>query len=533
MPDEARKGSALDLAWAVWSRRKWLAILVFAAPFSASVGTVTSLPNVYQSTATVLVQSQQVPVEFVRPTVTGALETRLQTISQEILSRSRLGDLITLFGLYPQLRERASPEAVIERMRRDIEVKLKGVPGVERDRATIAFTISYQGSDPQTLAVVTNTLASYYIEENMKARERQATGTSEFLRAQLDETKKRLEVLERHVSEFKRRYLGELPQQLDANLATLERLNAQLRLNSENQTRAKERRHELVNLLESLAYREPVTRVNPTSARPESTSAHLARLRRELTELRTRFSDKYPDVLQVKAEIAALERQLAETKSDGTAMEKEPIASADPYVSQLQQTLRTLDADIKVLKEEETGVRTAIATYQARVENTPRRDQEFQELSRDYDSTRDHYRVLLRRYEEAQLAENLEQRQKGEQFRVLEPAIPSNVPSAPNRLRLILMGLMLSVGLAAGAVVLAEKLDTSFHSVDDLRAFSTVPVLVSIPRIITETDLRRRRWRTRLAASAALLGLVLIMGVAYFLASGNERLVSLLGRSSS
>ncbi|HLB63344.1 MAG TPA: GNVR domain-containing protein, partial [Anaerolineales bacterium] len=157
----------------------------------------------------------------------------------------------------------------------------------------------------------------------------------------------------------------------------------------------------------------------------------------------------------------------------------------------------------------------------------------FKELSRDYESTRALYQSLLKRYEEAQLAESMEQRQKGEQFRVLDPAVPNSEPASPKRFRLILLALMLSAGLAAGAVVLAEQLDTSFHTVDDLRGFSTVPVLVSIPRILTHTDLRRRHWRTRLAAGAVTVGLVVIVGVAYFVASGNERLVSLLGRSGS
>src|ERR1043166_395858 len=126
-------------------------------------------------------------------------------------------------------------------MREDIKLELKGVDVKGERRATVAFTISYRGSDPRTVALVTNTLASFYIEENLKVRERQATGTAEFLRVQLDETKKRLDVQERQVSEFKRRHLGELPQQMEPNLATIERLHSQLRLNADNQTRAMER----------------------------------------------------------------------------------------------------------------------------------------------------------------------------------------------------------------------------------------------------------------------------------------------------
>src|SRR5881628_1195159 len=243
MPEQAaRKGAGVELALAVWSRRKWLAILTFAAPFAVAMSLGMALPNIYQATATVLVDRQQVPESFVRPTVTSALETRLHTISQEILSRSRLEALITRFGLYPDFSKRVSAEEVIERMRGDIKLELKAVEARGQREATVAFAIKYVGSDPQTVAQVTNTLASFYIEENLKVRERQATGTAEFLKVQLEETKKRLDDQERLVSDFKRRYVGELPQQMETNLATLERFHIQLRLNSDNQTRAVERR---------------------------------------------------------------------------------------------------------------------------------------------------------------------------------------------------------------------------------------------------------------------------------------------------
>jgi len=341
------------------------------------------------------------------------------------------------------------------------------------------------------------------------------------------------------VSQFKRRYLGELPQQMEANLATLERLHAQLRLNADSQTRAAERRQALASQLaeaQTLPLLAPGTPGVPGGF-TETPEARLARLKQELTALRAQFSEKYPDVVRTKAEIAELERQLAEAKSDDAKAEEKPATPPagpmTPYGLRLKEALSEVEGESKILKGEEKHLREAIATYQARVENVPRREQEFKELSRDYESTRALYESLLKRFEEAQLAESMEQRQKGEQFRVLDPAVPGGEPAAPKRFRLILMALMLSAGLAAGAAVLAEQLDTSFHSVDDLRAFSTVPVLVSIPRIITETDVRRRRWHTRLAASAAMVGLVLIGGVAYFVASGNHQLVSLLGRSGS
>src|SRR5882762_7210364 len=273
MADEPRRQSPLGSLLAVWRRRKYLALLTFAVPMAAGVSFVIFLPNIYKSTATVLVDRQQIPETFVRSTVTSALETRLQTISQEVLSRSRLEDLINRFGLYVDLRKHAPLEEVIGRMRSDIKLELKSAELRGLREATVAFTIAYQGSDPETVSVVTNTLASFYIEENVKARERQATGTAEFLKSQLGETKKRLDEQEQRVSGFKRRHLGELPQQMDANLAALERLHAQLRQNADSQTRAAERKTALSSQLA-----EVETLITPTTypAALAATGAPLA-----------------------------------------------------------------------------------------------------------------------------------------------------------------------------------------------------------------------------------------------------------------
>jgi protein tyrosine kinase modulator len=539
--EETGKGSDLDSLLAVWSRRKWLALIALALPLSAGLSVIAFLPNIYRSTATVLVDRQQIPETFVQSTVTSALETRLQTISHEILSRVRLEELINRFGLYADLRSRVEPEEIIERMRNDTKLELKSVETRGQREATVAFTISYQGSDASTVAAVTNTLASFYVEENLKARERQATSTSEFLKVQLENTKERLDEQEQRVSEFKRRHLGELPQQMEANLGTLERLHAQLRLNADNQTRAIERRQALSSQLaeaESLLSAPAVPLViGGAPALAESPEARLTRLKGELARLRTQFSDKYPDVVRLVDEVAALEREIADAKSrepkPGRTPAPPPPAPMTPYVLRLKEALSEVEADIKVFKGEEKRLREGIAGYQTRVENVPRREQEFRELSRDYESTHALYQTLLKRSEEAQLAENMEQRQKGEQFRMLDPALPSTAPAAPDRLRLLAMVIAASVGLAVGLVILAEQVDNSFHAVDAVRDFSAVPVLVSIPMIVTPTGLHRRRRRVRLAMSGALAALVLIVGTGYFAAHGNERLVSYLARGRS
>jgi len=307
---------------------------------------------------------------------------------------------------------------------------------------------------------------------------------------------------------------------MDTNLATLDRLHIQLRLNSDNQTRVMERRAALAS---------QQAEAGAVGGGPEEPQTRLVRLKQQMGELRAQFSEKYPDVVVLRAEIAALEQQLDEAKAEGKPAQPEP---ATPYARRLKEALSEIDAETRILKGEEKHLRASIAAYQARVDNVPRREQEFKEFSRDYESTRELYQSLLKRYGEAQIAESMEQRQKGEQFRILDPAVPAREPVA-RRVRFILMGVMLSLGLAAGAVVLAEQLDTSFHSVDDLRSFSRFPVLVSIPKIVAEVDVDRRRLRFRLAALAATAGLIALVGTSYFVAHGNEQLVWLLSRGSS
>jgi polysaccharide chain length determinant protein (PEP-CTERM system associated) len=502
------QGSALELTWRLLGRRKWLATLVFFAAFSAAVSLVMGLPDIYRASATVLVNQEQVSETFARSSVTGEIEPRLHAVSQEILSRVRLQDLIARFDLYPKLRERSPPEALIERMRRDIRLERKQVEQQWGRGVTVAFTLSYQGWEPQTVAQVTNTLASFYVEENEKIRERQAAGTTELLKEQLEDVKTKLEAQERRVNEFKDRHIGELPEQQEANLATLERLNAQLRLNSENQIRAMERR-------EKLREQSAGPGAPRAGGGADRTGDRLARLRQELAELRARFSDKYPDIVRVKSEIAALERGLE--RANEADMEEPPLRARNPGSRD----------ELEALKQEEQNLRETIAMYQRRVENSPKREQDLQILTRDHVSIKELYASLLKRYEEARLAETLE-RQKGGQFRVLDSAIPPKEPAGPSRIRLMVMGLMLSLGFAAGAVVLAEQLDTSFHRVEELRTFANLPVLASIPRIVTAADAWRRRLRVSVVAVLAGLGLALIVRASYFLGQKGEQLVWLL-----
>jgi len=340
---------------------------------------------------------------------------------------------------------------------------------------------------------------------------------------------------------------------MESNLSILERLNTQLRLNNENQNRALERRDLLARRLEEAESSAGVALAvpSPTGApgvapAAETPTARLHRLRQELAELRARYKESYPDVVQMRSRIATVEQQVrqeqqlrqanpARTNDDDA---KAAVADAraavalppNPQVVKLKESIGDIEVEISTLKAEERRLREDLAVYQRRVENTPYREQEFQELSRDYDTTSELYRTLLKRYEEAQLAETLEQRQKGEQFRVLEPAIPPAAPFAPKRLWLLAVGVALSAGIAVGALVAAEQLDGSFHTADEVRAFTTTPIVANIPPMITAAEVSRRRWRLALVAVSIFVGAAVLGGVSHRVAAGNEQLVWLLVR---
>jgi polysaccharide chain length determinant protein (PEP-CTERM system associated) len=508
---EGRLGVTLASAAAAVRRRRWPAVFIFVAALTAVISVVCFLPDVYRSSATVLVDRQQIPDELVRSTVTSGLEVRLHTISQEILSRSRLEVLVRRFDLYPNLRRSSPMEEVVERMRDDIQIDLKGGATRNERATTVAFTVSYVGRDPQKVALVANTLASFYIEENLKVREQQAAGTAEFLHVQLDNMKRTLEQQEQVVSRFKERHIGELPQQMEANLATLEQLNSQLRLNSDQQIQAAERRAAVQKQLD-----EAENSMSPGG--PRAAAQRVEELRKQLTTLRTRYSDKYPDVVRIQAEIAALE---ARVQSEPSA-ETSGAVAASPQVAQLRASLEELDARSRSLQAEAKTLHGAVARYQSRVENVPRTEQEYQRLARDYEATKEQYHSLLMRQGEAEVAESMERRQKGEQFRIIEPAMVSERPTAPNRGQLLLLGTLLAFALAVGAVVVTEQLDTSFHTSEDLRLHARVPVLVSIPRVATPQDRKERRRQIVLTTAAATLGLAAIVGASYLAAGGEH-----------
>jgi polysaccharide chain length determinant protein (PEP-CTERM system associated) len=490
----------IDAVVATLLRRKWLALAVFSLCLSGVLSFAKALPNLYQSAATVIVE---------RPMSSEGMddtESRLQSIRQEILSRTRLAELIGRLNLYPKLRGKASQDSLVALMRRDVRIEASGSEAAS-GRGTIAFSMAYRGRDPQQVALVANALTSSYIEEDSRRRDRQTSGAASVLQGQLGDVKSRLARQEALIADFKKTHAGALPQQAEVNLAAVDRLDARIQRVADAQRSAMERR---ATLLKGADESESAT-ADPDRAR-------LDRLNQELREMRTRFSDLYPDVINKKAEIAALSSLLAK---------KPRLDRALPELEQANREIRALQAEDARLKGES-------ASYQRRVAQGPLHEQEFQALSRDYTTTKDFYESLLRRYEEAQLAEAHEGRPRGQRLRLLDPAIAAVEPFAPDRLRLAMFGLIASLGLALVTVAAAARLDTSFHSADELRQHTRVPILARIPLVRDPTARARGRRQAALLALGLIIGIAFTVKASRILASENDGVVALLaprGRS--
>jgi protein tyrosine kinase modulator len=523
--DVFANGFSVDLLLGMLKRRRWIVGILFTVILTAAVTVIYFLPNIYSAESLIIIEGQQIPSEFVRSTVIMKVERRLQEISQQILSRSRLEKLIEEFGLYEELKSSgASVETITSAMRKDIGIQVTGKKGGLSEE-TVAFQISYMSPNPQKAADVANVLASYFIEENMKVRERIAMGTTEFLRKQLEATGERLEEQEKKVVEYKQRYMGELPEQREANLRTMEVLQKQVESVSTEMATLHDSRLSLEQQLQAESKRAAASVSTNDQDAGEKGTLSLEDLKVRMAQMQVRFSDKHPDVIRTKQLIAMLEK----------AAERAPASVRDETATPnpVRVELNRVNAEMSRLSETLQKLRGDIAMYQQRVESAPRREQELISLSRDYETTKSHYESLRKRLEEANLADDLEKNQKAERFRVLEPALLPTEPAAPDRPLFFAMAFALSLAVAGAGGLLREAMDSSFHRVEDLRRFTQVPVLVAIPRIVSSTD----RWWNTTKRSIGLMtlaaSLFVIVGLCYKLTNGNEELSRLLIKSGS
>ncbi|MEJ5358048.1 MAG: Wzz/FepE/Etk N-terminal domain-containing protein [Desulfobacterales bacterium] len=515
----------------VLSRRRWWVIGSLALAVLTGIVLTLTLPKLYEASTLILVQRQRVPEKYVQPVVASDLENRISTISQQILSRSNLERMIERYNLFAGEEFRnVLLDDKIESLRKRITVE---VSRSRRDREADAFTISFRDRDPHTAMRVANGLASHFIDENLKVREAQAMGTSDFLEAELESTRKRLEELEKELKDYRIRHMGELPEQLDANLRVLDRLNAQL---NEKEQSLRSARVNLAALIEAENFARqavvvPSAPPAPTGRETEETMS-LPQLRERLAALLSSYTENHPDVVRVKNRIAKLEAagRGAETGQAGSPGPAPVLSAAEAervrQKAVLEGVIRNLEGDIARLHRE-------IREYQARVDAAPRREQELLTLKRDYELIRSSYNSLLNRKQEADIAVNMERKQKGEQFQILDPARLPEKPTAPDLRRVFAITLAAAFALAGGLVFLVEMSDTSIRRPGEAEERFQLPVLAAVNWIEGPADRTIRRLRNAATAASLLLVAGLTAGFAWLVFGSPDPTLQALIRHAS
>ncbi len=495
-------------------RGKWIIIIPLCISLTAGLFMTLTADKVYEASTLILVQPQRVPTNYVQSVVTSTISQRISTISQQILSRSNLEKIIDQFGLFAD-EESMYLEDKIASMRKKINVKIERA----RDGAE-AFSISFTGQEPQRVMRIANTLASYFMDENLKVREAQAIGTSEFLDSELEKTKKRLEEREQKLAAYRAKYLGGLPDELETNLRTLDRLQQQL---TEKGTLLRDANNSLKMLQTQIAQSRQMASQSfddsfssfdfEDDTRMESEDEKkLASVKEQYENLLLRYTEKHPDVAKLKKIMENLEKSIAEQQKaleeekalagEETIPEEESIEKdfgAMPNFAAMQQEtqLTQMKNEIQKLESDIADIENKMKIYQQRVEDTPKRELELQSLKRDYSNIQEIYNSLLDRKLEAELSVNMEKKQKGEQFRILDYARLPEKPISPNVKLFFLLSIAGGAGIGGGIVFLLEMLNISVIRRDEqIEKTLGLHILAVIPPLEKPSD----RARTRIKA---------------------------------
>ncbi len=534
--------SPLSIARTLW-KHKLLLVLIWGALTAATIIIVRQMPPLYTAEALILVDSQKIPEKFVSSTVSTRLQDRIATISQQILSSARLKKIIEDFDLYHDYRKTHFEEEVLEQMRQDIGINVEqGWTGSQPG----AFRVRYQASNPTVVAQVANRIANLFIEENLKTREQEAAGTSQFMDTQLQEAKKKLDELEAAVSRYKVEHNGELPEQQNILAGTLSRLQVELESNRDGMNRAQDQKVVLDNTLTALESNIALmTRpTNPpqagapaavTAAPPERKRSEILQL--ELDDLRAKYREDHPDVRRVKALLAQAKREedAAEARAPrppappsadpGIAGQRPPVRPAvtqSPEYRQATERLSTLRSQIALLDRElsdgkanEQRILKDISAYQARLNRLPIREQEMAQVTRDYEVSKANYKSLLDKKLAAEMATDMEHRAQSERFTLLDPARVPERPTKPNRPLLRGVGVVLGLVIALAVSMGTELRKNVLLGEWELPAGTTV--LGTLPRIDLDssrdgsstrpTRSRKRIWLWRWPALVSIVSL--------------------------
>jgi polysaccharide chain length determinant protein (PEP-CTERM system associated) len=493
------------------------------------------LPPRYKSSTLILVEQPTMPQNYVMPNISEDWQTRLQSMTEQILSRTRLLVIIEKLRLYGGAQEKLTADEKIANMRKDIGVELVRDP---QKQDISAFRISYTASDPHLAQEVTGEITDLFITENRKVRQQESQGTTDFLEKQMEDARASLAEQEAKVRQFEALHEGELPVQQASNLQILAGLQSQLQSEQQALSTAKQQRVYLEALMEQ--ERASQTRVRgSTDQAGASAPADLAtlddqldKLRAQLAELSSRYTDRYPEVQRLKDQIAKTELMResliagakskspeAKQQSDATVANAAVDPTMSPAMRQLQGQLQANQLEITNRESAIESLKARINEYQGRLNMEPQTEQELADLTRGYDQSKANYDDLLRKKDQSEVATNMEQMQQGERFTMLDPPSLPSKPDFPNRLKFC--GIGLGVGLALGLVVAGgfEFVDDRLHTEKEIKSLLPIAVISEIPEIASPLDDQNTRRRLALgwAASAVVFATILAGSVFSYL----------------
>jgi polysaccharide chain length determinant protein (PEP-CTERM system associated) len=510
-------------------RRRWWIIIPFCLSIIVGIILAFTLPKYYQAETLILIKPPKVAANYIQSVVTTDIDSRLEAFSRQILSRTNLEKIMKDFNMYTEPKYGLLfVEDRIEDMKKRISVQLirreasryARVPG-----SAYAFSISFKGKEPEKVMKVTNALASYFIDENIQFREIEAIGTSNFLDEELIPIREGLVAKEKVLKEYREKYMGELPEQLGTNMSMLIRIEEQLKVKQTNLLDAQNKLAMLNGQINegALLFGQGATVTGDGRIVSDFGQAiSLEQARAMLSYLETRYTQKHPDIIRIKKIISDLEKNKQNNNDTSNGSQYIPH-NARMEIERIKVNINTLSTDVAKLKSQ-------VRVYNGRIENTPRREQELKSLERDYNNIRASYDMMLNKKLESAISVNMEKKQKGEKFQILDPARLPEKPVFPNMKILFLLTLVAGPNIGIGLVFLLEYLDTSFRSPKDIESGLGFSVLATIPLIFDQKYKRRQRMNQVFSVASIMVSFILLSAFAVLSFVGVDQTMELLNR---
>ena len=548
---------------AAFRRRKGLILTVAGIVFLMGLITAFVWPPTYQASATILIEEQDIPSELIQSTVTSYAAQRIQVISQRVMARSNLMEIVEKYNLYEKERKRYTTEEVLMEMREDISIDMitaevmdprTGRPGV----ATIAFSLGFKSTSPQQAQKVASELTTLYLNENLKSRTEKATETYDFLTAEATRLSDEIVRLEEQLSAFKEKNLYTLPESRELNTLSLQRTEYEL---ADIDTNIQSLEEKKIYLSGQLALLEPydtgdvlspsarlnalrtqyitlasryspdhpdVTRIQQEIkalemetgdyASPDELRGQLERLRQELVTAEQTYTQEHPDVKRLKRQIAAIENELQNPRP-AARNQSAPVNADNPAYVNLQTQLQAADSELRSLRTRRTKTLEKIAEYEERLLQTPKIEQEYRMIARELDQTSQSYQATKAKQMTAEVGREMEKERKGEKFTLIDPAILPEEPISPNRPAIIFLSLVLALGAGVGSAAVAESMSEAVRGAKGVVALLHTAPLAVIPYLPNAADTRAERSKKRIMLISVIAGIVIVLLLVHFLFS--------------